>query len=147
MIILEWFGMAQFSRNWGTTAISPVLGGNLFSLAFGRNLDRHASGPATLMSAKQLGIGVRGGLPDAAEHMCFEGLECYKSSLKMTIVASFAGLVLSIWATWRDKRVYAVRERQLATRTSSVASFAGSDNSEASGPLLPEEERLLLSSS
>ncbi|EJD32332.1 hypothetical protein AURDEDRAFT_132169 [Auricularia subglabra TFB-10046 SS5] len=45
VIIIEWFGLGHFSQNWGFTSLSPLLGGNIFSLAFGRNLDAHAPHP------------------------------------------------------------------------------------------------------
>jgi hypothetical protein len=33
---------AHFSENWGFLSLSPLFGGNAFSLAFGRDLDSHA---------------------------------------------------------------------------------------------------------
>ncbi|KAL1688246.1 major facilitator superfamily domain-containing protein [Schizophyllum commune] len=41
-VIIEWFGMVHFSENWGFISLAPMFAGNLFSLAFGRNLDREA---------------------------------------------------------------------------------------------------------
>ncbi|KAH9180068.1 MFS general substrate transporter [Lactarius sanguifluus] len=40
-ISIEWFGLTHFSENWGIISVFPAIGGNLFSLAFGRNLDAH----------------------------------------------------------------------------------------------------------
>ncbi|KAF5352104.1 hypothetical protein D9757_013761 [Collybiopsis confluens] len=35
----------HFSENWGYLSLSPLLGGNIFSVAFGRNLDAHERDP------------------------------------------------------------------------------------------------------
>ncbi|KAH7106945.1 MFS general substrate transporter [Auriculariales sp. MPI-PUGE-AT-0066] len=45
VIVIEWFGLGHFSMNWGMASLSPLFGGNIFSLAFGRNLDAHAPHP------------------------------------------------------------------------------------------------------
>ncbi|KAF8318221.1 MFS general substrate transporter [Clavulina sp. PMI_390] len=126
MIILEWFGISRFSRNWGTVALSPVLGGNLFSIAFGRNLDKHASQePMTLLSAPITGLVARGGLPDATEHLCYDGVACYVDSLHMTIVASVAALALAGVVVWRDRKIYAIREKFITSTRSQGSSPAG----------------------
>lgn len=39
-VVIEWFGMIHFSENWGFLSLAPMFAGNLFSLAFGANLDR-----------------------------------------------------------------------------------------------------------
>jgi hypothetical protein len=144
MIIIEWFGLPRFSRNWGTVAISPVLGGNIFSLAFGMNLDRHASRP-TIGDGSNVhrGLFARGGLPDTSDHLCFDGLECYQSSLKLTTLACIAATVLSIVAFRRDRYVYALRERHIAH----ASEVKDSDNHEAQRTVPAEEERLLSSNS
>ncbi|KZV83279.1 MFS general substrate transporter [Exidia glandulosa HHB12029] len=51
VIIIEWFGLGHFSQNWGFTSLSPFVGGNIFSLAFGRNLDAHAPHPEESLNA------------------------------------------------------------------------------------------------
>ncbi|KAF8839373.1 MFS general substrate transporter [Paxillus ammoniavirescens] len=81
-IVIEWFGLAHLSENWGYTSLAPLIGGNLFSLMFGRNLDAHAQPPS--------------------EHQCFDGRECYVDSLKVTMVACVVSLGLSVWAGIRD---------------------------------------------
>lgn len=75
-----------------------MLGGNLFSLAFGRNLDKHST-PA--FPAAPTEIVRRAGLP--SEQLCFEGRECYVSSLYLTIFACTVALALSIYAAWKDR--------------------------------------------
>ena len=119
---------AHFSENWGFVSLSPMLGGNVFSIAFGRNLDAHSDdGPAanrtapalpslsslpsslsssfssSLSSASStLPISGRGGIPDP--HHCIVGRECYADSLKMTIAACCLALALGIYAGWKDHR-------------------------------------------
>ena len=106
-----------------------MLGGNVFSIAFGRNLDAHSDdGPAanrtaplspsslssslsslssSLSSALTSttstgGLGARGGIPDP--HHCVVGRECYADSLKMTIAACCFALALGVYAGWKDYR-------------------------------------------
>ncbi|KIJ58855.1 hypothetical protein HYDPIDRAFT_101889 [Hydnomerulius pinastri MD-312] len=88
-IVIEWFGLAHLSENWGYASLAPLVGGNLFSLMFGRNLDAHAPNQDT-----------RGSLSTR----CFDGRGCYVSSLEVTIVACFVALGLSVWAGIRDGR-------------------------------------------
>jgi hypothetical protein len=119
-ISIEWFGLrecilrplarrpltrstiaAHFSENWGFLSLSPLLGGNIFSLAFGRNLDAHASSelPSTSRPAALLR---RAGLPSEAR--CFEGRDCYIASLHMTIMVCVAALGIALYLGVRDKR-------------------------------------------
>jgi len=108
VVALDWFGLPHFSMNWGFVGIAPVIGGNLFSIAFGRNLDAHAapdhptSSNPVARAISDLGgiLSRRGG--GNAERLCFDGSSCYAASLKMTVVASIIAAVLSAWATWRD---------------------------------------------
>ena len=101
-----------------------MLGGNVFSIAFGRNLDAHSDdGPAANRTAPSLpslsslssslsstltsttstpGLGARGGIPDP--HHCVVGRECYADSLKMTIAACCLALALGVYAGWKDYR-------------------------------------------
>ncbi|KZT23204.1 MFS general substrate transporter [Neolentinus lepideus HHB14362 ss-1] len=101
-LCIEWFGMPHFSENWGFLSLAPLLGGNVFSIAFGRNLDAHAApedADQVVESSSQLTR--RGGLPST--HQCFEGGECYIASLYMTTIACLIALGLSIWVSWRDR--------------------------------------------
>ena len=98
-----------------------MLGGNVFSIAFGRNLDAHSDdGPAANRTAPALSalsptafptnlnltatlpIGARSGIPDP--HHCIVGRECYADSLKMTIAACCLALALGVYAGWKDHR-------------------------------------------
>ncbi|KAG9105291.1 hypothetical protein FRC07_009422, partial [Ceratobasidium sp. 392] len=45
VLVIEWFGLAHFSSNWGFVSFAPVISGNLFNLMFGSNLDKHAAAP------------------------------------------------------------------------------------------------------
>lgn len=49
---------AHFSENWGFLSLSPLVGGNLFSIVFGRNLNAHEPGETT--------AAVAGGGPSAS---------------------------------------------------------------------------------
>ena len=65
-----------------------MFGGNLFSLAFGRNLDSHA-------------VSVVNG-------QCMEGKGCYVDTLYLTIGGCFIAVMLSVYASWRDRKRYHV---------------------------------------
>ena len=81
--------IAHFSENWGIISVFPVLGGNLFSIAFGRNLDAHEpSLEATAMPS--------------ANTRCLDGRECYVQTLYMNIWGCVIALGLSLWAGRRD---------------------------------------------
>ena len=109
-----------------------MLGGNVFSLAFGRNLDSHsdtsdsADTPAASITTTALSVlsslasaatnattgdaplSARGGIPSS--HHCAAGRACYVDSLRMTIAASCVALALGAYAAWRDVR----RQRRAA---------------------------------
>jgi hypothetical protein len=92
--------------------MSPVIGGNLFSLAFGRNLDAHEAKPSTAFR-------FRDGLPNDTDrlHQCLEGRQCYVDSVKMTAAACVLALGLSVFAGWRDmQRKKAIASYTLMTR-------------------------------
>lgn len=88
-ISIEWFGLAHFSENWGIISVFPVLGGNLFSIAFGRNLDAHEPPPATPS-------------PSIANTRCLDGRGCYVQTLYLNIWACVIALGFSFWAGRRD---------------------------------------------
>ena len=75
-VVIEWFGLEHFSENYGLVSLSPMVGGNLFSLAFGHNLDAHS--PPNPNPDSTTGEGAtlhsRAGLPAGAP--CFAGREC-----------------------------------------------------------------------
>jgi hypothetical protein len=84
--------VAHFSENWGIISIFPVLGGNLFSIAFGRNLDVHEPPPeANAMPS-----------PSIANTQCLDGRECYVQTLYLNIWACVIALGFSFWAGRRD---------------------------------------------
>ncbi|EEB94979.1 hypothetical protein MPER_06122 [Moniliophthora perniciosa FA553] len=105
--------IAHFSENWGYLSLSPLIGGNIFSVAFGRNLDAHERDAATSKpNTANLG-------PSAPEKeiQCLAGRVCYVDSLKLTTVACLVAIGLSIWATYRDqKRVEEELEKASARR-------------------------------
>lgn len=98
-LVIEWFGLTHFSENWGYVSLSPMVGGNLFSLAFGRNLDAHNPPAEDGDSAAAL---VTRGLP--AGEQCFAGKSCYVASLYLTIFACMLGFGLSVYSALKDRR-------------------------------------------
>ncbi|KAF9236916.1 major facilitator superfamily domain-containing protein [Melanogaster broomeanus] len=101
-IMIEWFGLAHLSENWGYVSFAPLIGGNLFSLMFGRNLDAHVPSQDThSVLLARLWASSRA---LASDHQCFDGRECYVGSLKVTMVACVVSLGLSVWAGVRDGR-------------------------------------------
>ncbi|KIK22462.1 hypothetical protein PISMIDRAFT_102428 [Pisolithus microcarpus 441] len=87
-IVIDWFGLAHLSENWGYVSLAPLIGGNIFSIMFGRNLDAHTPR----------------GEEENTSHNCLMGRECYVSSLKITLVVCMITLALSTWAAIRDGR-------------------------------------------
>jgi len=95
-ITIDWFGISHFSENWGLVALSPLIGGNLFSMAFGKNLDQHASHPNETEPPPTTS-------PDTTIHaQCMDGRECYIWSLKLTTWACVLAFGLAVWAGYRD---------------------------------------------
>ncbi|THU96907.1 MFS general substrate transporter [Dendrothele bispora CBS 962.96] len=97
-IVIEWFGLPHFSENWGYLSLSPLFGGNIFSVAFGRNLDAHES-PATPEMLSNATI-----TSELPARQCLDGRSCYVDSLQLTIGACLLSMLLSAWAAWRDRR-------------------------------------------
>lgn len=150
-IVIEWFGLrgyfrlkhlklkltfdptAHFSENWGFVSLSPVIGGNVFSIAFGRNLDAHNPGApegATRNSSTSLlrsFADARADVDSDVSHQCLQGRECYASSLLMTTAACSFALLLALYAGWKD---YRMSRHQLARGRSAhneVSWESGSD--------------------
>ncbi|KAJ7470410.1 major facilitator superfamily domain-containing protein [Mycena latifolia] len=96
-VCIEFFGLSHFSENWGFLSLSPLVGGNLFSIAFGRNLDSHEPGESTAAAAAAVAARV-------AAHQCLEGRSCYVATLGLTGTACFAAILLSALAAWRERR-------------------------------------------
>ncbi|EJD00756.1 MFS general substrate transporter [Fomitiporia mediterranea MF3/22] len=105
-IVIEWFGLTHFSENWGFVSLSPLVGGNLFSLAFGRNLDAH-NPPTEPGDSSPSTFAARAGLP--AGEQCFAGRDCYVASLYLTITACTVATGLSFYAAWKDRRRMTVK--------------------------------------
>ncbi|KIO06756.1 hypothetical protein M404DRAFT_440131 [Pisolithus tinctorius Marx 270] len=99
-IIIDWFGLAHLSENWGYVTLAPLVGGNIFSIMFGRNLDAHTprEGNTTHNVTRVIGEAI------SSERQCMAGRECYVSSLRVTLVACMVALGLSTWAAARDER-------------------------------------------
>ena len=97
---------AHFSENWGFVSLSPLLGGNIFSIMFGQNLDAHApSEPQESLSLLNTTM-TRADTVSSFDsaHQCLLGRECYASSLLMTTAACTVALCLSAYAGWKDHK-------------------------------------------
>lgn len=105
-ITIEWFGLPHFSENWGFVSLAPMIGSNILSLAFGRNLDAHAPEAEIranrTMALAATSLASRADLPSS--HQCLDGRACYVDTIRLTIAACLVGLALSIYAGWRDRR-------------------------------------------
>lgn len=83
-----------------------MIGGNVFSIAFGRNLDAHAPAEAAQNATTSVAsVLARAAAGSDSSHQCLQGRECYASSLVMTITACTVALTLSVYAGWRDWKV------------------------------------------
>lgn len=87
---------AHLSENWGYLSLSPLFGGNVFSVLFGRNLDAHERDPA-----KKTFMPPPSRIPP---RQCLDGLTCYVDSLHLTIGACTFAIVLGMWTAWRDRK-------------------------------------------
>ena len=103
MLVLEWFGMAHFSQNFGTINLAPILGGNLFNLLFGWIYDQHTIGRIGLPEGAKLVDDVTdlvrrsGGVVDNDDqHACLLGEECYGTAFKLTTFGCFIALIISL---------------------------------------------------
>ena len=90
--------LAHFSENLGYLFLSPIVAGNLFSLLFGRNLDAHKSSPKSSHDNALLNPP----LDAYTAPQCLLGLNCYRNTIYITILATFLAILLSIWAGYRD---------------------------------------------
>ncbi len=81
-LVLEFFGLASFSQNWGWTSLSPVVAGNLFNLLFGRIYDSHVPAGSTT-------------------HECYEGEECYRSVFVVTTWCALLATLCSLALIFR----------------------------------------------
>ena len=71
--------------------MSLLAGGNLFSLAFGRNLDAHSE-HSQIPSSNSKPV------------ECLQGLDCYVHGIYLTIAATFLSILLCVWAGYREKQ-------------------------------------------
>ena len=113
---------AHFSENWGIISVFPIIGGNLFSLAFGRNLDAHEPAASPIGSTP----------PSISARQCLAGRECYVQSLYLNILACVLALMLSVWAGRRDWSDWQRRLQQAG-----VVDWEVADDTEESDELDP----------
>jgi hypothetical protein len=72
--------------------MSLLTGGNLFSLAFGRNLDAHSEHSLPSPNSESEPV------------QCLQGLDCYVHGIYFTIGATFLSILLCVWAGYREKQ-------------------------------------------
>lgn len=106
----------HFSENWGFVSLAPLIGGNVFSILFGRDFDSHVPAEKTDVNiSKRAIVGntnlIRtllypraGGIEEPGKRLCLEGRTCYVGTLRITTIACMAALLLSSVAAWRDWR-------------------------------------------
>jgi hypothetical protein len=110
MLVLEWFGVAHFSQNFGTINLAPILGGNLFNLLFGYVYDSNTIGRVGMPESEKMADGmamlVRGGgtVANDDQHACLLGEACYGAAFKMTTVGCFIALAISLAAGFKRAR-------------------------------------------
>jgi hypothetical protein len=103
---------AHFSENWGYLSLSPMVAGNLFSLAFGRNLDAHDSTRHVVLNPPSTRV--------YSPPQCSLGLKCYLDSIYLTMIATFLAILLSIWAGYRDRLKIAMLRKTILPSGSEV---------------------------
>ncbi|CED85214.1 Major facilitator superfamily domain, general substrate transporter [Phaffia rhodozyma] len=107
VVCLEWFGMANFSLNWGFVSMAPIVGSNLTNLVYGRVYDSHTLGKiftrSTLIINKifHMTTAAGGGLGIDEAHSCLLGRKCYAATFYLTSVLCILALFLSVFAGYR----------------------------------------------
>ena len=75
--------------------MSLLAGGNLFSLAFGRNLDAHSEHSRIPSHPND---------SESEPVQCLQGLDCYVNGIYLTVGATFLSILLCVWAGYREKQ-------------------------------------------
>jgi MFS family permease len=100
MLVLEWFGMAHFSQNFGTINLAPILGGNLFNLLFGYVYDSNTIGRIGMPESERLAVNLLkragGAIANDDQHACLLGEACYGTAFKTTTFGCFVALAVSL---------------------------------------------------
>ncbi|EEH05885.1 conserved hypothetical protein [Histoplasma capsulatum G186AR] len=87
-LVTHTFGVGGISQNWGVMCMSPVIWGNIFNLLYGRIYDSHSVESPN------------------GELDCSEGLKCYRTSYIITFYAGIAGIAITLWTIWHEKKVF-----------------------------------------
>ncbi|KAJ9212871.1 hypothetical protein DTO166G4_5528 [Paecilomyces variotii] len=90
-LVAHTFGINGLTQNWGIMTLAPVFSGNIFNLLYGAIYDRHS-----VVS------------PDG-ERDCREGLSCYKAAYYTTFFSGLAGIGVTLWSIWQERRVHGAR--------------------------------------
>ncbi|EEH42108.1 uncharacterized protein PADG_06928 [Paracoccidioides brasiliensis Pb18] len=85
-LVSHTFGVGGISQNWGVMCLAPVICGNVFNILYGRIYDSHSIV-----------------LPDG-DRDCREGLKCYRTSYIVTFYAGLAGVAMTLWTIWHERR-------------------------------------------
>lgn len=90
VLVFEWFGMHEFSQNWGWMSLSPVVAGNVFNILFGMVYDANVS-------------------KHSHTHTCHKGPACYQPVFRATSAGCCVAILLSIILVVRHARGIAAR--------------------------------------
>ncbi|KAI5287324.1 hypothetical protein KEM55_000023, partial [Ascosphaera atra] len=85
-IVAHVFGVGGLSQNWGIMCLAPVISGNIFNLLYGSIYDQHSI------------------VEPGGERGCEDGINCYKETYQVAVLAGVAGAVVSLWTIWHEKR-------------------------------------------
>ncbi|GHJ84877.1 hypothetical protein NliqN6_1279 [Naganishia liquefaciens] len=117
IVVLEWFGLANFSMNWGIVSLAPGLGGNIANLIFGRVYDSNVKQAVeTTLLTRTFRLLTRGGIPaDPTDHThdCTLGTDCYAAAFRITTVWCVLALVVGAWLVLRQERKTRRRREQV----------------------------------
>ncbi|KAL1884547.1 hypothetical protein Plec18167_002137 [Paecilomyces lecythidis] len=95
-LVAHTFGINGLTQNWGIMTLAPVFSGNVFNLLYGSIYDRHSVVA-----------------PDG-ERDCREGLSCYQAAYYTTFFSGVAGIGVTLWSIWQERRVHGARLAKLS---------------------------------
>ena len=84
-LVADTFGVQGLSLNWGFMIFAPVLSSYGFNYAYGKIYDSHSH------------------VINSGETDCPDGIECYQDAYRATLVASFIGILLSLWCIKHER--------------------------------------------
>ncbi|KAI9671685.1 MAG: hypothetical protein M1831_003213 [Alyxoria varia] len=84
-LVADTFGVQGLSLNWGFMIFAPVVSSYGFNYAYGKIYDNHSH------------------VINSGETDCPDGLECYQDAYRATLLASFIGILLSLWCIKHER--------------------------------------------